>query len=537
MPPDAQSLRDWRRHLPTGAPDPWPLVADDDGLTRCWREHWLEQPDAVALVGLTAETETSYSRADLDARSAAAAQLLHERGVRRGDRVLFSGAASASYLFLYVGALRLGAVIVPANTGYTAPELAHIVTDSGAVLAVVDDPQRIAGELPVVVPASVELDAAAAEADAAGTPPLDEATARDLAMIAYTSGTTGRPKGAMLSHGNLLASARAVTIAWRWTAGDGLVLALPLFHMHGLGVGIHGSLTSGGRILLLPGFKPEPVAAACARADATLLFGVPTMHKRLLEHAEVDTAARAALASLRLVVSGSAPLSGELWERVHAVTGQRIVERYGMTETVMNISNPYEGERRPGTVGIPLPGVEVRLDGGGDGDGDSGEILVRGENVFAGYWQREAATAESFTDDGWFRTGDVGQRSPDGYVSIVGRSKELIISGGYNVYPREVEEVLESHPGIHEAAVVGGPSEEWGEVVTAFLVHAADAAPPSADELADLTSTRLAGYKRPRAYHVLERLPRNAMGKLERGRLVELLGGAHAAVVGHRPTL
>ncbi len=523
MHPDEQSLRDWRRQLPAGAADPWPLVATDDSLTRCWRKRWREQPDAVALVDLTAEAETSYSRADLDARSAAAAQLLHERGVRRGDRVLFSGAASASYVFLYVGALRLGAVIVPANTGYTAPELAHIVADSGAALAVVDEPQRIAGGLPVVVPASVELEAAA------DTPPLDDATASDLAMIAYTSGTTGRPKGAMLSHGNLLASARAVAIAWRWTADDGLVLALPLFHMHGLGVGIHGSLTSGGRILLLPGFRPEPVAAACARADATLFFGVPTMHKRLVENAEADPAARDALASLRLVVSGSAPLSGELWERIRAVTGQRIVERYGMTETIMNISNPYDGERRPGTVGISLPGVEVRLD-------DDGEILVRGENVFTGYWQREDATAEAFTADGWFRTGDIGQRSEDGYVAIVGRSKELIISGGYNVYPREVEEVLETHPGIHETAVVGRPSEEWGEVVTAFLVHAADAAPPTADELAELTSTRLAGYKQPRAYHVLDQLPRNAMGKVERGRLLELLGGEHAAV-GHRPTL
>ncbi len=532
MRPGEQSQRDWRRHLPAGAADPWPLVAEDDSLTRCWRERWREQPDAVALVDLTDGAETSYSRADLAARSAAAARLLHERGVRRGDRVLFSGGPSASYLFLYVGALRLGAVIVPANTGYTSPELAHIVADSGATLAVVDDSQRIADGLPVVVPASVELDAAVAEADAAGPPPLDEATARDLAMIAYTSGTTGRPKGAMLSHGNLLASARAVTIAWRWTADDGLVLALPLFHMHGLGVGIHGSLTSGGRILMVPGFKPELVATACARADATLFFGVPTMHKRLLEHAEAEAAARDALASLRLVVSGSAPLSGELWERVRAVTGQRILERYGMTETIMNISNPYDGERRPGTVGIPLPGVEIRLDGGGDGDSEAGEILVRGENVFGGYWQREDATAEAFTEDGWFRTGDVGQRSPDGYVSIVGRSKELIISGGYNVYPREVEEVLETHPGIHEAAVVGRPSEEWGEVVTAFFVHAADAAPPTADELAALASTRLAGYKQPRAYHVLDQLPRNAMGKVERGRLVELLGGEGARANG-----
>ena len=302
MRPDEQSLRDWRRHLPAGAPDPWPLVADDDSLTRCWRERWRERPDAVALVDLTAEAEVRHSRADLAARSTAAARLLHERGVRRGDRVLFSGGPSASYLFLYVGALRLGAVIVPANTGYTTPELAHIVADSGAVLAVVDDPQRIAGGLPVVVPAGVELEAAS------GAPPLDQATARDLAMIAYTSGTTGRPKGAMLSHGNLLAGARAVTTAWRWTADDGLVLALPLFHLHGLGVGSTGALTSGGRSLL-PGFKPELVAVASARRATPRCSSACRRCTSGCGVRRGRSGGARALASLRLVVSGSAPLA------------------------------------------------------------------------------------------------------------------------------------------------------------------------------------------------------------------------------------
>jgi malonyl-CoA/methylmalonyl-CoA synthetase len=505
----------WTPHLPAGQSLPV-LAGDDESLASAWRARWDEEPERVALVDLTGEAEVALTRGELAQRSAAAAGVLHEAGVRPGDRVLLSGAPSVPYLLLYLGAIRLGAVIVPANTGYTRAELDHLLADSQAVLAVVDDPRRLGdAAVPALVPAAVALDAPA------GAPPpsLDAARADDLAMIAYTSGTTGRPKGAMLSHRNLLASARSVTLSWRWTADDGLVLALPLFHLHGLGVGLHGSLVSGGRILLLAGFTPEGVAAAAARPDATLLFGVPTMHKRLAELAAADPAAADALRGLRLVVSGSAPLADELWQRLADVTGQRVLERYGMTETVMNISNPYEGERRAGTVGLPLPGVEVRL----DGEGDSGEILLRGPNVFAGYWGRPEATAESFTDDGWFRSGDIGRRADDGYIAIVGRSKELIISGGYNVYPREVEEVLELHDGVAEAVVVGRPSAEWGERVVAFIVAADPAAPPDADALTALVTERLAAYKKPREYHLVDAVPRNALGKVERRRLTERL--------------
>ena len=481
------------------------LVAEGESLAAAWRARWTEDPDAVALVDLTDDGGARYARRDVERGSAAAAGALAALGVRRGDRVLFSGAASVPYLLLYVGAVRLGAVIVPANTQYTAAELEHIVADSGATAAVVDDPSRVA--LPALVPAQAALDHVAVDAG------LDAGATDDLAMIAYTSGTTGRPKGAMLSHRNLLASARAVTQAWRWTPDDGLVLALPLFHLHGLGVGLHGSLVSGGRVLLLSAFTPDAVVAAAARPDATLFFGVPTMHKRLVEHARADARAADALRSLRLVVSGSAPLAADLWQEIRSVTGQRVLERYGMTETIMTISNPYDGERRPGTVGFPLPGVEVRLDEPG------GEILVRGPNVFAGYYGRPQATAEAFTPDGWFRTGDIGRRDAEGYIAIVGRSKELIISGGYNVYPREVEEVLERHPGVAEAAVVGLPSAEWGERVVAFVVPARGDAPPPEDELAALVQAHLAAYKKPRAYHLVDALPRNALGKIERSRL------------------
>ena len=307
----------------------------------------------------------------------------------------------------------------------------------------------------------------------------------------------------LLTHGNLLAGAESVRRAWHWGSDDTLILSLPLFHMHGLGVGIHGSLLAGSTLLLQRGFDPERVLAACS--DATMFFGVPTMYARLVDADGVDR-----LAALRLCVSGSAPLSADLHRRVEQRTGQVVLERYGMTETLMLVSNPYEGERRPGTVGLPLPGVELRLDAG------SGEILVRGPNVFGSYLDLPDATAEAFTDDGFFRTGDIGELDEAGYLRIVGRAKELIITGGYNVYPREVEDVLRSHPSVIDAAVAGTPSEEWGEVVTAYIVSDDEL---DVDSLAALAERELAPYKRPRLFHRVDELPRNAMGKVQRERL------------------
>jgi malonyl-CoA/methylmalonyl-CoA synthetase len=339
-----------------------------------------------------------------------------------------------------------------------------------------------------------------------GDPPaLDAAGPDDPALLPYTSGTTGTPKGALLSHGNLLASAEALLLAWRWTADDRLVLCLPLFHMHGLGVGLHGTLLAGAQAVLLSRFEPDAVLAACR--DATMFFGVPTMYARL-----ADAADPTPLGGLRLCVSGSAPLAADLHARIAARTGQVVVERYGMTETVMLVSNPYDGERRPGTVGLPLPGVEVRLAEG------SGEILVRGPNVFAGYWRRPDTAGVTFTADGWFRTGDVGEHDEAGYLRIVGRSKELIITGGYNVYPREVEDVLRSHPAVADAAVVGTPSAEWGEVVTAYVEMAAGGS-VDPEALLAWAAGLLAPYKRPRLVHRVDALPRNALGKVVRDRL------------------
>jgi malonyl-CoA/methylmalonyl-CoA synthetase len=507
QPPSEQA---WAAHLPAGA-----TVADltaDGSLPARWKRLWDEAPEAPAIVVADDPASPVLSRRDLDERSARAAGALADLGIGPGDRVLFSAVSSVPYLLLYVGALRLGAVVVPANTGYTRPELAHIATDAGIAAAVLDDPGRLAdAEPPILVPGT--FDPAAARPPA---PALDAPDPSATAMIAYTSGTTGRPKGAALSHRNLLASAMAVVLAWRWTADDGLVLALPLFHLHGLGVGVNGALTAGGRLLIVPKFDADAISVVAARDDATMFFGVPTMYTRLAAVAQDAPRAREALASLRLMVSGSAPLSAELWERIHALTGHEILERYGMTETVMLVSNPYDGPRRPGSVGLPLPGVAVRLD-------DTAEILVKGPNVFGGYWHNDAATAASFTDDGFFRTGDIGAWDDDGHLAIVGRAKELIISGGYNVYPREVEEALESSPLVSAAAVFGVPSAEWGEEIAAAVVPADPAEAPTLEQLQQHSEPLLARYKRPRRLVVVPELPRNAMGKLARTELPSLL--------------
>lgn len=492
----------WAAHLPDGlAPADVDLLARQS-LPNAWAENWRTHPDRPVVVGMGAKAMTG---ADLDRRSTQIAGRLHTAGVRPGDRVLMSGATSRELVVAHIAVLRMGAVAVPANPAYREPELHHLIDDTEPVAAVIDDPERrawatsdgLSHRPTVVVGPEVDLPDGAAG-------PLDRTGPDDLALIGYTSGTTGTPKGALLTHGNLLVGVEALRLAWRWTEADRLALALPLFHMHGLGVGLHGTLLTGGSVVLLPRFEVDAVLNAIADHAATMFFGVPTMYRRL-----VDSPRATQMADLRLCVSGSAPLPADLHREFEAITGQKVVERYGMTETCMLVSNPHDSDRRPGSVGLPLPGLDVRL------DPDTREVLVRGPNVFGGYLNRPDADAEAF-DDGWFRTGDIGSLSDDGYLTLDGRAKELIISGGFNVYPREIEDELRRLPGVTDAAVVGTPDPEWGEVVTAFLTTDA---PVDPDGVRAALADRLAAYKQPRLVHIVDELPRNALGKVQKHRL------------------
>jgi malonyl-CoA/methylmalonyl-CoA synthetase len=424
----------------------------------------------------------TVSAEELEERTGQAAARYAGAGLIPGDRVLFSAATSVEMVVAYVGALRAGLTVVPANTGYSSAELATLAAAATPAAAVLDDPSRLELAGPVVTPALAELPAGNAGLI------LDTAAADDTALIIYTSGTTGRPKGVPLSHGNLLASAHAVRIAWRWTPDDTLALCLPLFHVHGLGVGLHGTLVTGAAATLIPASSHRRSAPPSSRGDAAVR-GADDVPRPGRVRGAGD------LGRLRLAVSGSAPLAAELHAAIRAGSGQVVLERYGMTETVMLVSNPYEGERRPGTVGFPLPGVSVRLE---PREGGTAEIQVRGPNVITGYLDNPGATVEAYTSDGWFRTGDLGTVDDDGYLTISGRAKELIITGGYNVYPREVEELLRTHPGITDAAIVGAPSTKWGETVVAFVCPRRRRLPHWSSDLDAFCEANLVSYKRPR---------------------------------------
>ncbi len=491
------TVRSREAHLPAGMLAEGVNLGANGTLPAAWSRVWARSPSCPTLFDQRYGWMTAAEVEDATRRVAGR---LQAAGLEPGVRMLFSAESSLELVIAHLGALRSGIVVVPANTAYREREVAHIVNDARPAAALVDSDDRArwvraaAGSETLVVSPEVDLP----DCEPAF---LDAAAPDDPALIGYTSGTTGSPKGAVLSHANLLAGCESVGLAWRWTAADRLVLALPLFHVHGLCVGLHGTLLAGASAVLLPRFDVGAVLDASAEHAASMFFGVPTMYHRLAQSPRVGELAR-----LRLCVSGSAPLPGELHHTLAERGRQQVLERYGLTETLMLVSNPYDGERRPGSVGFPLPGVELRLS-----DGQEGEIQVRGPNVFAGYWARPEATAESFTN-GWFRTGDLASMDADGYIRILGRSKELIISGGLNVYPREVEEVLLAHPDVAEVAVVGTPSDEWGEVVTAFVVRADSEV--TAESLLAYAGERLAPFKRPRLIHFVATLPRNALGKV-----------------------
>jgi len=450
------------------------------------------------------------------------AHVLDDAGLVPGDRVAVQVEKSPGALALYAACVQAGLVFLPLNPGYTAEELGYFIDDSGAGLLVCDP-----GRARALAPLAETRSAALLTLGAAGDGTLAEAAAGqsgtfapvargpdDLAALLYTSGTTGRSKGAMLTHDNLLSNAVALAEAWRFTADDVLLHALPIFHTHGLFVASNVSLATGCSMIFLPGFDLDAVIGHMP--EATAMMGVPTFYTRLLGDRRLT---RELTAHMRLFVSGSAPLLPDTHEKFAARTGHRILERYGMTETGMNTSNPHDGERRAGTVGPPLPGVEVRVTEPATGrtlaPGDIGQVEVRGPNVFKGYWKMPEKTATEFREDGFFITGDLGAFDADGYLRIVGRDKDLIISGGYNIYPKEIELVLDAQPGVLESAVIGVPHEDFGETPVALVVAERDS-PPDREAITAELRTALARYKHPRALLFIDELPRNAMGKVQK---------------------
>jgi malonyl-CoA/methylmalonyl-CoA synthetase len=484
---------------------------------------WLETEDAKY-----------YSWRDLERGTAKIANLFASLQLPPGSRIAAQVEKSPEALMLYLATVRAGFVYLPLNTAYRASEMEYFIGNATPAV-VVCSPKNFGWITQIAFRAGTRhvftldephqgrnsgtlLSRAVHHADHFDTVHRDP---DDLAAILYTSGTTGRSKGAMLSHDNLASNIRVLQEAWQWQKGDVLLHALPLFHIHGLFVAAHGALMNGSKTIFLSKFDSASVMRHLPRA--TVFMGVPTYYVRLLSDPEFN---HAACKNLRLFVSGSAPLLTETFETFIEKTGHTILERYGMSETAMLTSNPYQGPRKAGTVGPALPGVSVRVmnqEAQPCGIDEIGDIQVKGPNIFKGYWQMPEKTAEEFTEDGYFKTGDVGRFDADGYVSIVGRSKDLIISGGYNVYPKEIESVIDEMPGVLESAVIGVPHADFGEAVVAVVVMR-DGATLSEATLIDTLKNQIANFKVPKRVHFATELPRNTMGKVQKNVLREQLG-------------
>ncbi len=442
-----------------------------------------------------------YTFGDMDDRSNRMANLLLERGFVAGDRLCLQLVNCIELIDFYLACVKLGVIFVPINVLYRDREVTHILHDAQPRFFITP------AELPEWMAAASGMSSARPVSDLHGDSP---------AGIIYTSGTTGASKGAVLTHNNFAANALNLLTCWQITAEERFLLALPLFHVHALGNGLHCWLISGCRMRLLERFEHQKALDEFLSFRPTMFFGVPAIYVRLLDMGE--EAAKEIGQGIRLFVSGSAPLPAQIMEEFQARYGHTILERYGMSETLMNLSNPYIGERRPGSVGMPLPGVSIRLwnDAHEDvADGETGEVYLKGPNIFAGYWAREEATRAAF-HDGWFKTGDLATRAPDGYYTLCGRRSDLIISGGFNIYPREIEEFLTELPGVEEAAVVARPDRVRGEVPVAFFAGSAEPA-----DLEAACRKSLASFKLPRAFRRIEKLPRNAMEKVQKNQLPE----------------
>ena len=483
-------------------------------------------------------TDLVYTWRDVERATAVLANTLDSLGLPPSSRVAVQAEKSVESLLFYLAVLRAGHVYLPLNTAYKADEIAYFLGDAEPAVFVCA-PKDFAWASQLAFAAGTTFVFTLGEArdgsllERAAQFGTEHAPARrlagELAAILYTSGTTGRSKGAMLTHGNLLSNALTLKDYWGWRTpaegGDVLIHALPIFHVHGLFVASHGALLAGAKMLWLGRFDAKRVIALLPRA--TVFMGVPTLYVRLLGEAGLT---RVACANMRLFVSGSAPLLIDTFEQFEASTGHTLLERYGMSETVMLTSNPYraeDGARRGGTVGFPLPGVGLRITGEGGAalpEGTVGGVEVRGPNVFMGYWRMPEKTKAEFTTDGWFRTGDVGRIDDLGYISIVGRSKDVVITGGYNVYPAEIESVINAMPGVAESAVIGVPHGDFGEAVVAVVVARGGAALDAAAMTAALKS-KIANFKVPKALFLVDELPRNAMGKVQKNVLRERHAG------------
>jgi malonyl-CoA/methylmalonyl-CoA synthetase len=462
------------------------------------------------------------SYGDLIARAARIANVLIDRGVKVGDRVAAQTEKSVTGLVLYLATVRAGAVYLPLNTAYTLNELEYFITDAEPSL-VVCDPAKASGIAAIAAKVGAKVETLGAGgngslADAAEKAKSEFATvpraSDDLAAILYTSGTTGRSKGAMLTHDNLASNSLTLVDYWRFTGDDVLIHALPIYHTHGLFVASNVTLFARASMIFLPKFDPDLIIKLMARS--TVLMGVPTFYTRLLQNPALN---KDSTKHMRLFVSGSAPLLAETHREWFARTGHAVLERYGMTETNMNTSNPYEGDRVPGAVGHPLPGVSVRVSDPETGKelarDEIGLIEVKGPNVFKGYWRMPEKTRAEFRADGFFITGDIGKIDTQGYVHILGRGKDLVISGGFNVYPKEIESEIDAMPGVIESAVIGVPHADFGEGVTAVVVCDKNAGVSEASVLNALDG-RLAKFKMPKRVFIVNELPRNTMGKVQK---------------------
>jgi len=494
-------------------------------------ENVRRHPDKIALEFLDPPLQR-LTYAELDELVERTATYLGTLDLQPGDRVALQLSKCLEFILLHLATLRLRAISLPLNPAYPPDELKYFLEDSGArVLFALPSSRDRIGRILADLPSlqrCIFLNPAEPQTLVSALPPALASHSQpetaspspdDTAVIIYTSGTTGRPKGAEITHDNLAANLHSLHEAWAWTSDDTLLHVLPLFHVHGLFVALWGALHAGATTLLMREFEPRATLRTLVDRRCTVLMAVPTIHRRLLD---VPEASRFDLSSLRLITSGSDRLPDEVFERFQRTFGYTLLERYGLTETGMNCTNPLRSERKMGSVGLPLPHVQVRVADPETGrpfpQGEVGEVQVSGPNVFKGYWRQPEKTLAAFTSDGWFRTGDLGLLEPDGYLTLCGRAKDLIITGGMNVYPPEVERVLNEHPAVAASAVIGCPDRDWGERVTAVVVLA-EAGAASSDDLIAFCRQKLAAYKAPKSVLFREDLPRNAMGKVQKTEL------------------